>query len=59
MKKAIFLIPSKPPPTLDHPQEFTPAMNRFIQACLTKDPSKRPLALDLLKVFFLFKIFFF
>lgn len=50
--QAIFMIPSKPPPTLETPTDFSPELNAFIQKCCTKDPSKRPSAVELLNVCF-------
>lgn len=39
--RAIFLIPSKPAPTLADPDIWSPEMLDFIQCCLKKDPSER------------------
>lgn len=46
--RAIFYIPSRPPPTLLHPEEATGAMNDFLRHCLVKDPTARPSAKALL-----------
>ncbi|KAI9007065.1 kinase-like domain-containing protein [Gaertneriomyces semiglobifer] len=47
--RAMFKIPFLPPPTLTEPQRYSAAFNDFVASCLTKDPSKRPSAADLLK----------
>lgn len=44
------MIPARPPPTLAAPQDFSPAFNKFIARCLTKDPKDRPSAAELLEV---------
>lgn len=46
--RALVLIPSRPPPTLPNPGDFSENFNDFIAKCLTKDPSKRPSAEELL-----------
>ena len=38
---AIFLIPTKPPPTLTEPQRWSDDFNRFVAACLVKQPEER------------------
>ncbi len=40
--RVIFIIPSRPPPTLTKPADFSAAMNAFIARCLTKDQEARP-----------------
>ena len=53
------MIPSKPAPTLENPNDFSLEFQSFIKKCLTKDPSKRPFAHDLLNVsFYPNKIYF-
>eukprot|EP01094_Clydonella_sp_ATCC50884_P024270 TRINITY_DN603_c0_g1_i1.p2 TRINITY_DN603_c0_g1~~TRINITY_DN603_c0_g1_i1.p2 ORF type:complete len:450 (-),score=177.57 TRINITY_DN603_c0_g1_i1:190-1539(-) len=47
--RAIFHIPSKPPPTLETPSEWSPEFNDFIASCLVKDPEQRPTAAELLE----------
>lgn len=47
--RAIFMIPSKPPPKLSEPDRFSKEFNDFIGKCLTKNPEQRPTAADLLK----------
>ncbi|KAL3772024.1 hypothetical protein ACHAWU_008046 [Discostella pseudostelligera] len=39
--RAIFLIPSKPAPTLADPDDWSPEMLDFIRCCCKKDPSER------------------
>ena len=39
--RAIFLIPSKPAPTLADPDQWSPDMLDFIRCCCKKDPSER------------------
>jgi len=39
--RAIFLIPSKPAPTLADPDNWSPEMLDFIRVCCKKDPSER------------------
>lgn len=39
--RAIFLIPSKPAPTLEDPDNWSPEMLDFIRCCCKKDPSER------------------
>jgi serine/threonine kinase 3 len=48
--RAIFLIPAKPPPTLENQKMFSPSFNNFIAQCLIKDPGRRPSAAELLNV---------
>ncbi|CEO99960.1 non-specific serine/threonine protein kinase [Plasmodiophora brassicae] len=45
--RAIFLIPTKPPPTLPIPENWSPEFNDFLATCLAKDPEKRPSAAQL------------
>mgnify|MGYP002387106274 FL=1 len=46
--RAMRLIPSQPPPTLEDPKEWTESFNEFVAACLVKEPETRPGAADLL-----------
>lgn len=39
--RAIFLIPSKPAPTLADPDDWSPEMLDFVRCCCKKDPSER------------------
>ncbi|CAM9236364.1 unnamed protein product, partial [Discosporangium mesarthrocarpum] len=46
--RAIFMIPSKPPPKLKEESKWTLDFIEFVAACLAKDPESRPTAQDLL-----------
>ena len=50
------MIPSKPPPTLEREFEFSIEFRDFIARCLTKNPSQRPSASDLLQDPFILKV---
>jgi serine/threonine protein kinase len=39
--RALIQIPSKPPPTLRHPENSSPELNDFIAKCLAKVPEER------------------
>lgn len=39
--RAIFVIPTRPAPTLADPDNWSPEMLEFIRCCLQKDPSQR------------------
>lgn len=45
--RVIFIIPSRPPPTLKEPSKFSSTMNDFIARCLVKEQDNRPAAADL------------
>ena len=47
--QAIFMIPTKPAPTLKEPDKFSPEFSDFISRCLTKNPEERPSATALLQ----------
>ncbi|KAI6243702.1 Non-specific serine/threonine protein kinase [Aphelenchoides fujianensis] len=47
--RAIFMIPTKPPPTLKNPEEWSEAFNDFVAQCLVKNPEERTTADELLK----------
>jgi len=47
--RVIFMIPSRPPPKLDNPEEFSGELNDFIAKCLVKNADQRPTAKDLLQ----------
>ncbi|KAF8383093.1 cst-1 [Pristionchus pacificus] len=47
--RAIFMIPTKPPPTFKKPEEWSEPFQRFIRACLVKEPDSRKSAADLLQ----------
>ena len=40
--RAMFYIPSRPPPTLKNPEEVSNSFNSFLKHCLMKDPKHRP-----------------
>lgn len=46
--RAIFMIPTRPPPKLTEPQKWSQEFQDFIAKCLTKDPNLRPTAVDML-----------
>ncbi len=46
--RAIFIIPTAPPPTLPDPESFSPEFKDFIRVCLQVDPANRPSAAQLL-----------
>lgn len=48
--RVLLKIQKSDPPKLDQPSKWTRDFNDFIAKCLTKDPSQRPTADDLLKV---------
>ena len=41
------MIPTKPPPTLKHPENFSNEFADFISRCLVKNPEERPSATNL------------
>ena len=45
--QAIFMIPTKPPPTLKQPENFSNEFSDFISRCLVKNPEERPSATNL------------
>lgn len=47
--RAIFLIPTRPPPTLSDPDEWSEDFNDFLSCCLVKDPEERWSADELLQ----------
>eukprot|EP01119_Soliformovum_irregulare_P004214 TRINITY_DN15220_c0_g1_i1.p1 TRINITY_DN15220_c0_g1~~TRINITY_DN15220_c0_g1_i1.p1 ORF type:complete len:431 (-),score=113.41 TRINITY_DN15220_c0_g1_i1:552-1844(-) len=47
--RAIFMIPSKPPPKLTESEKWSKEMNDFLAHCLTKNSEQRLSAADLLK----------
>ncbi|KAH3765666.1 serine/threonine-protein kinase 3 [Pelomyxa schiedti] len=46
--RAMLQIPKWDPPTLTHPDKWSPAFNNFLARCLVKNPHQRPLSADLL-----------
>jgi len=53
--RAIFMIPSRPPPRLSEPDKWSKDFNDFVAQCLIKNPEQRPSASDLLKHHFIGK----
>jgi hypothetical protein len=51
--RAIFMIPSKPPPTLTCPEEWSSMFIEFVSFCLEKDPAMRKSATVLLESSFI------
>ncbi|KAJ3170914.1 Serine/threonine-protein kinase 4 [Irineochytrium annulatum] len=49
--RAIFMIPTKPPPKLEDETKFSAPFRNFIARCLTKDPKERPTAETLMAEF--------
>ncbi|XP_022821739.1 myosin-IIIb-like isoform X2 [Spodoptera litura] len=47
--RALFQIPRNPPPSLAHPEMFSPQLVDFIADCLIKDMNQRPFARELLE----------
>lgn len=47
--RAIFMIPSRPPPKFTEPEKWSKELNEFLSKCLTKNPEQRPTADELLK----------
>jgi len=45
--RALFLISTKPPPTLEHPEEWSANFIGFLARCLVRDPINRPTAKEL------------
>jgi len=46
--RVIFVIPSRPPPTMTEPDKWSPELNDFVKKCLMKNPAERPDATTLL-----------
>lgn len=47
--RAIFMIPTKPPPTFKNPEKWSTDMQDFVQKCLVKKPEDRNSATQLLR----------
>lgn len=47
--RAIFMIPTKPPPSFRQPDRWTPEFIDFVSLCLVKNPEERATATDLLQ----------
>jgi serine/threonine protein kinase len=39
--RAIFMIPSKPPPSFSEPDKWSPAFIDFVSRCLVKNPGEK------------------
>lgn len=46
--RAIFMIPTKPPPSFRNPDKWSPEFIDFVSVCLVKNPEERATATDLL-----------
>jgi len=53
--RAIFMIPSRPPPKLTDPDKWSSEFNEFVAKCLIKNPEQRPTSTDMLKHSFIAK----
>lgn len=47
--RAIFMIPTKPPPSFREPDRWSPEFIDFVSLCLVKNPEERATATDLLQ----------
>lgn len=47
--RAIFMIPTKPPPSFREPDRWSPEFIDFVQKCLVKNPEQRATSTDLLQ----------
>lgn len=47
--RAIFIIPTRPPPSFTDKSLWSRELNDFLSLCLTKDPKERPSAMSLLE----------
>jgi serine/threonine protein kinase len=50
--RAMFVIPTRPPPRLSEPDKWSPEFNDFIAKCLVKNPKDRCSSEELLQVSF-------
>ena len=59
--QAIFMIPTKPPPSFRQPDKWSAEFIDFVSKCLVKNPENRATAVELLEVSKIIKmmIFFF
>lgn len=48
--RAIFMIPTKPPPSFRDPNQWSTEFIEFVSRCLVKSPKERATATELLKV---------
>ena len=57
MFQAIFMIPTKPPPSFRNPDKWSPEFIDFVSKCLVKNPEQRVSAAELMQVrFSLFQV---
>lgn len=54
--RAIFMIPTKPPPSFREPDKWNPEFIDFVNVCLVKNPDERATATDLLNHIFIGKL---
>ena len=47
--RAVFMIPTKPPPSFNQPDEWSPEFIDFVSLCLMKNPEDRATASELLQ----------
>lgn len=47
--RAIFMIPTKPPPSFREPDQWSPEFIDFVSRCLVKNPEERATASELLQ----------
>ena len=52
MFQAIFMIPTKPPPSFRNPDKWSPEFIDFVSKCLVKNPEQRVSAAELMQVRF-------
>lgn len=50
MFQAIFMIPTKPPPSFRNPDKWSPEFIDFVSKCLVKNPEQRVSAAELMQV---------
>lgn len=55
--RAIFMIPTKPPPSFREPDKWSPEFIDFVSLCLVKNPDERATAGDLLNHVFIGNFF--
>jgi serine/threonine kinase 3 len=53
--RAIFMIPTKPPPSFREPDQWSSEFIDFVSLCLVKNPEERATATDLLQHEFISK----
>lgn len=51
--RAIFMIPTKPPPSFREPDQWSPEFIDFVSGCLVKNPEERATATELLQHVFI------